>query len=59
MPTPAGIALAEEYRLRQCPRKACIKETANKVGDFVDSLKAPKLFRCFCFIFKFYNDLHQ
>jgi len=43
MSTPAGIALAEDYRLRKCQRKACIKETADKVGGFVGRLNAPKL----------------
>jgi len=30
MPTPAEIALAEDYRLRQCPRKACTKKLPTK-----------------------------
>lgn len=36
MPTPAGIALAADYRLRLCPRKACSK-AAIKAESLLDS----------------------
>ena len=39
-PTPVEIARAEDYRLRQCPRKACTKKLPTKSG----TMSAPSCF---------------